>query len=65
MYVALSGGSEADVGGEIGGRFPDRELSITRDDALAAGVKVSAGDDIMDASVTGYLKDLLGKIGKS
>ncbi|HVO38091.1 MAG TPA: F0F1 ATP synthase subunit delta [Spirochaetia bacterium] len=63
VYVALSGGSEAEVGGEIGGRYPDRELAIRRDDALAGGVKVSAGDDIVDASVTGYLKELLGKIG--
>ncbi|HVP17504.1 MAG TPA: hypothetical protein VMU36_00805, partial [Spirochaetia bacterium] len=64
VYVALSGGKESDVSGQIGVRYPGRELSVSRDDGLGAGVKVSAGDDIMDASVTGYLRELLEEIGK-
>lgn len=65
VYVALSGGEESEVGGEIGERYPGRDLAISRDETLGAGVKVSAGDDIVDASVTGYLRNLLGEIGKA
>ncbi len=65
VYVALSGGRESDVSGTIGERYPGKELSISRDDGLGAGVKVSAGDDIVDASVKGYLKELLEEIGKA
>lgn len=64
VYVALSGGKESDVSGQIGARYPGRELSVSRDDALGAGVRVSAGDDIVDASVKGYLRELLEEIGK-
>ncbi len=65
VFVALSGGKESEVGGQIGERYPGKELSVYRDDALGAGVKVSAGDDIMDASVKGYLRKLLEEIGKT
>jgi hypothetical protein len=64
VYVALSGGTASEVGGAIGERYPGRELAVYRDDGLGAGVKISAGDDIMDASVMGYLKELLGEISK-
>ena len=65
VYVALSGGTESDVSGQIGARYPGRELEVSRDDALGAGVRVSAGDDIVDASVKGYLRELLEEIGKT
>jgi ATP synthase delta (OSCP) subunit len=65
VYVALSGGKESEVSGQIGERYPGRELSVYTDDALGAGVKVSAGDDIVDASVKGYLRELLKEIGKA
>lgn len=65
VYVELSGGSANEVGGELGERYPDRELAISRDESLGAGVRVSAGDDIVDASIRGYLRGLLGEIGKS
>jgi F0F1-type ATP synthase delta subunit len=65
VYVALSGGKESEVSGTISERYPGRELSISREDGLGAGVKVSAGDDIVDASVQGYLKELLEEIGKA
>ena len=65
VYVALSGGTEREVSGAIGERYPGKELSVYRDDGLGAGVKVSAGDDILDASVKGYLKELLEEIGKA
>ena len=64
VYVELSGGSESEIEGEIGKRYPDRELAISHDEALGAGVRVSAGDDIVDASIRGYLRGLLGEIGK-
>ena len=65
VYVALSGGKESDVSGQIGEQYPGRELTVSRDDALGAGVRVSAGDDIVDASVKGYLRELLEEIGKT
>ncbi|HTP59294.1 MAG TPA: hypothetical protein VMM82_10275 [Spirochaetia bacterium] len=65
VYVAMSGGKESEVGGAIGERYPGRELALYRDDGLGAGVKVSAGDDIMDASVKGYLHELLEEISKA
>ena len=65
VYVALEGGRESEVSGPIGERYPGRELSIYRDQGLGAGVKVSAGDDIVDASVKGYLRELLEEIGKA
>ena len=65
VYVALSGGKENEVSGAMGERYPGRELSVYRDDKLGAGVRVSAGDDIVDASVTGYLKELLQEIGEA
>jgi hypothetical protein len=64
VYVVLSGGAESEVRGPIGERYPGRELSIARDDSLGGGVRVSAGDDIVDASVKGYLKELLEEISK-
>jgi predicted PP-loop superfamily ATPase len=64
VYVALSGGAESDVSGAIGQRYPGRELAVYRDEGLGAGLKVSAGDDIVDASVLGYLKGLLEEIAK-
>jgi len=64
VYVAISGGKESDVSGAIGERYPGRELAVYRDDGLAAGVRVSAGDDIVDASVKGYLHELLEEISK-
>jgi hypothetical protein len=65
VYVALSGGVERDVSGAIGERYPGRELAVVRDEGLGAGVKISAGDDIVDASVLGYLKGLLEEISKA
>ncbi len=65
VYVAMSGGKESDVSGAIGERYPGRELALSRDEGLGAGVRVSAGDDIMDASVKGYLRKLLEEIGKT
>lgn len=59
------GSRESEVSEAIGERYPGRELSIYRDEGLGAGVKVSAGDDIVDASVKGYLRELLEEIGKA
>jgi len=65
VYVGLSGGKESEVSGALGERYPGKELEVYRDEALGAGVRVSAGDDIVDASVTGYLKELLEEIAKA
>ncbi len=65
VYVALSGGTESEVSSQVGEQYPGKELSISRDDGLGAGVRVSAGDDIVDASVKGYLRELLEEIGKA
>jgi len=65
VYIALSGGVESEVRGSIGEQYPGRELSLGHDDSLGGGVKVSAGDDIVDASIKGYLKELLEEISKA
>jgi len=65
VYVALSGGKESEVSGALGERYPGRELAVSRDEGLGAGVKVSVGDDIVDASVKGYLRELLEEIAKA
>ena len=64
VYVALSGGVDSEVRGPIGERYPGWELSIARDDSLGGGIRVRAGDDIVDASIKGYLKELLEEISK-
>ena len=65
VYVELSGGTESEVSDAIEEQYPSRELVVHRDDGLGAGVKVSAGDDIVDASVKGYLKKLIEEISKA
>ena len=36
---------------------------MAKDEALGAGVKVSAGDDVVDASVHGYIREIIEELG--
>lgn len=36
---------------------------MAADEALGAGVKVSAGDDVVDASVQGYIREIIEELG--
>ena len=47
---------------DLGETFPGREMIVSRDDALGGGVRVSAGDDVIDASVRGYLRATIEKL---
>src|SRR5271157_4680032 len=45
--------------------WPGRRLDVETDDSLGAGVKVSAGDDIVDASVQGYIREMIEELGST
>ena len=60
--VSLTGPGEEPLRQELGRTFSGRELVISRDDALGGGVKVRTGDDIIDASAQGYVRQLIGKL---
>ena len=36
---------------------------MEKDESLGAGVKVSAGDDVVDASVNGYIREIIEELG--
>jgi hypothetical protein len=42
--------------------YPGRRLDVETDETLGAGVKVSAGDDIVDASVHGYIREIIEEL---
>jgi F0F1-type ATP synthase delta subunit len=65
VEVAVSG-EPGDAGRrELTRAFTGRELVVTADEGLGGGMKVSAGDDVLDASVRGILRATLEKLGKS
>jgi F0F1-type ATP synthase delta subunit len=43
-------------------RYPGRAVGINRDESLGAGMRLRAGDDIVDASVRGYIRDIIEKL---
>ena len=62
VTVSLEGGTERDVDEALRGRFPSRQVDISRDPGLGAGVRVKAGDDVQDASVMGYVRNILSQL---
>ncbi len=64
VEVAVSGEPEPGARDALEQAFSGREVVMTRDEALGGGVKINAGDDVLDASVRGYLRATLGKLGK-
>jgi F0F1-type ATP synthase delta subunit len=60
--VALAGKATAAVGSTVADRYPGREVEVTQDELLGAGVRVRAGDDIVDASIRGYIRGIIEKL---
>jgi hypothetical protein len=64
VRVAVAVAGETSIAGDaMRRRFPNRTVDLGRDESLGAGVRVRAGDDIMDASVRGYIKNIIEKLG--
>lgn len=62
VVVAVAGGPGAALGEAVARAYPGRRLDVETDEALGAGVKVSAGDDVVDASVHGYIRELIEEL---
>jgi len=63
VYVSVAGEPGPEVSGAMARRFPERELDLVRDDSLGGGVRISAGDDIVDASMRGYIRQIIEELG--
>ncbi len=63
VQVAVEGGSDRSVDDAMRERFPERQVQISRDPALGAGVRLTAGDDVEDASVMGYVRTIIEQLG--
>ena len=63
VQVALAGEAGAGLGTMLSRAYPGRRVDVEKDEKLGAGVKVSAGDDNVDASVHGYIKGIIEELG--
>jgi F0F1-type ATP synthase delta subunit len=64
VEVAVSGEPEPEARSALEQTFRGREVVVRSDEALGGGVKIKAGDDVLDASVRAYLRETLKKLGK-
>jgi hypothetical protein len=65
VLVGVAGEAGPGLEAAIGRTWPGRALRVQKDDALGAGVKVSAGDDVVDASVHGYIREIIEELGNT
>ncbi|HTO22012.1 MAG TPA: F0F1 ATP synthase subunit delta [Spirochaetia bacterium] len=65
VQVGLAGDAGPGLDAAIGRTWPGRALRVREDPALGAGVKVSAGDDVVDASVHGYIREIIEELGST
>jgi len=63
VRVALAGNAGTTLETTMTRAYPGRAVRVEQDTALGAGVKVSAGDDIVDASVHGYIREIIEELG--
>ena len=63
VQVGLAGDAGPGLEPTIARAWPGRALRVQKDEALGAGVKVSAGDDVVDASVHGYIREIIEELG--
>jgi F0F1-type ATP synthase delta subunit len=63
VQVTVAGRAGAELDEAVARAYPGRRLDVETDEALGAGVKVSAGDDIVDASVHGYIREIIEELG--
>ena len=62
VYVTVAGQPDASVAPAIGEQYPGRVIGVEQDESLGAGVRISAGDDIVDASIRGYIREIIGDL---
>ncbi len=62
VTVTLAGNPSTGMDESLSQSYGGRALSIERDETMGAGVRVRAGDDIIDASVRGYIRDIIEKL---
>jgi F0F1-type ATP synthase delta subunit len=65
VQVAVAGRTAPTMEETISRAYPGRRLDVETDETLGAGVKVSAGDDIVDASVHGYIREMIEELGST
>jgi F0F1-type ATP synthase delta subunit len=63
VHVTLAGEADAGVGDSLAKSYPGREVTLVQDAALGGGVRISAGDDIVDASMRGYIREIIEELG--
>jgi len=56
-------GDAGPAGRSVAERYPGRSVEVAQDPALGAGVRVRAGDDIVDASVRGIIRKIIAELG--
>ncbi len=62
VQVAVAGRKDSSMDETIARAYPGRRLDVETDESLGAGVKVSAGDDVVDASVHGYIREMIEEL---
>jgi F0F1-type ATP synthase delta subunit len=65
VQVAVAGRPGTALAQAVARAWPGRRMDVETDDSLGAGVKVSAGDDIVDASVHGYIREMIEELGST
>jgi F0F1-type ATP synthase delta subunit len=63
VQVTVAGPADGTLDRTIEGAYPGRAVRVRQDESLGAGVRVSAGDDIVDASVHGYIREIIEELG--
>jgi hypothetical protein len=62
VSVEVAGEPGGSVGAAMAERYPGRTVEVVRQEDLGGGVKLRAGDDIVDASIQGYIKGIIQKL---
>jgi hypothetical protein len=62
VSVEVAGEPNGSVGAAMATRYPGRAVEVVREENLGGGVKLRAGDDIVDASIRGYIKGIIEKL---
>jgi hypothetical protein len=62
VYVTVAGKPDPSVAPAVGEQYPGRDIGVEQDETLGAGVRISAGDDIVDASIRGYIREIIGDL---
>ena len=65
VRVSVSGGEEAPLAAELSRSFGGMQTVVTKDDSLGAGVLLNRGDDRLDASVKGLVRQTIDRLRKT